>query len=79
MMIFYYKMRQYCYKMRQLLYYKMRQILLTNASGFLLQNVTGLLHFATDTTKCVNFIRKCDSYGKLRRLIQKGVGTEGNF
>ena len=37
--------------------------LLQKASGFLLQN-------ATVITKCDNFITKCDSYYKMRRLLQ---------
>ena len=56
-------------------YYKMRQIcdsyfttkcdrrLLQNTSGFLLENTTV-------TTNCNNFITKCDSYYKIRRLLQ---------
>ena len=38
-------------------YYKMRQILLQNARSILLQNTTGLY-------------TKCDSYYKMRRLLQ---------
>ena len=37
--------------------------LLQNASGFLLQN-------ATVVTNCDDFIIKCDSYCKIRRLLQ---------
>ena len=44
--------------------------LLQNASGFLLQNATVLLQNVTVTTNCNNFITKCDSYYKMRRLLQ---------
>ena len=43
------------YKMRQAFYYKMQQ--------FIIQN-------ATVITNCNNFITKCDSYCKMRRLLQ---------
>ena len=49
--------------MRHLFYYKMRQSLLQNASAFLLQN-------ATVTKKCDDFITKCESYYKMRRLLK---------
>ena len=44
--------------------------LLQNASGFLLQNATALLQNATVITKCDDFIRKYESYYKMRRLLQ---------
>ena len=44
--------------------------LIQNASGFLLQNATILLQNAADITNCDNFISKCDSYYKMRRLLQ---------
>ena len=44
--------------------------LLQNASGFLLQNATVSLQNATVNTNCGNFITKCDSYYKMRRLLQ---------
>ena len=49
------------------LYYKMRQILLQNATAILLQN-------ATVITNCDDFITKCDSYYKMRRLLK--IATE---
>ena len=39
-------------------YYKVRQVLLQSA---------------TDITKCDNFITKCDSYYKVRRLLQSAT------
>ena len=39
-------------------------------SGFLLQYVTVLLQNATVIANCDDFITRCDSYYKLRRLIQ---------
>ena len=44
--------------------------LLQNASGFLLPNATALLQNATVITNCDNFITKCDSNYKIRRLTQ---------
>ena len=44
--------------------------LLQNASGFLLRNATDLLQNATGNTNSDNFITKCDSYYKMRRLLQ---------
>ena len=44
--------------------------LLQNASGFSLQNATVLLQNVTVTTNCNSFITKCDSYYKMRRLLQ---------
>ena len=43
--------------------------LLQNASEFLLQNATTLLQNATGITNCGDFITKCDSYYKMRRLL----------
>ena len=44
--------------------------LLQNTSDFLLQNATVLLQNATVITNWDDFITKCDSYYKLRRLLQ---------
>ena len=56
-------------------YYKMRQMLLQNATAILLQNVTGLLlENTTVITKCDDFVTKCDSCYKMRRLLQ--IATE---
>ena len=44
--------------------------LLQNASGYLLQNTTVLLKFLTVITKCVNLIKECDSYYRMRHLLQ---------
>ena len=44
--------------------------LLQNVPGFLLQNVKLLLLNATIIIKCDNFTTKCDSYFKMRRLLQ---------
>ena len=44
--------------------------LLQNASGFLLQNATVLLQNVTVIANCNDFIRKCDTYYKMRRLLQ---------
>ena len=44
--------------------------LLQTASGFLLQNVKVFLHNATVIINCDNFIIKCDSYCKMRFLLQ---------
>ena len=55
-----------------IVYYKMRQVLLQNATAILLQNATGfLLQNTTVITKCDDFITKCDSYYKIRRLYCK--------
>ena len=67
--------------MRQLFYHKMRhKFVIQNAFGFLLQNVSGFyykMHFATVLlqnntvfTNCNDYITKCDSYYKMRRLLQ---------
>ena len=47
------------------LYYKMRQILLENAKALLLQNATEVYYKMHDV-----FITKCDSYYKMRLLLQ---------
>ena len=44
--------------------------LLQNASAFLLQNATVLLQNTKVITNCDNFIIKCDSHYKMRRLLQ---------
>ena len=44
-----------CYKLRQLFYYKVQH---------------RLLQIATDITKCDGFITNCDSYYKVRWLLQ---------
>ena len=44
--------------------------LLQNASGCLLQSAIVLLQIAAVVTNCNNFITKCDSYFKMRRLLQ---------
>ena len=49
---------------------KCERNLLQNASGFLLQNATVLLENATIITHYDDFITKCDSYYKTRRLLQ---------
>ena len=41
-----------------------------NASGFLLQNATVLLQNAIAITNCDDFTTICDSYYKMRHLIQ---------
>ena len=46
-------------------YYKMYQV-------SLLQNATVLWQYTTIVTKCIDFITKCDSFYKLRRLLQNG-------
>ena len=48
--------------------------LLQNASGFLLQNATVLLKNATVITKWDDITTKCDSYYKMRCLLQ--IATE---
>ena len=53
--------------MRQLFYYKLLQTLLKNAPAFLLQNATDILQKVTVTTKCNDFITKCDVYYKMRQ------------
>ena len=40
---------------------------------FLLQNATVLLQIATVITKYIDFIKKCDSYYKMRRLLQNAL------
>ena len=47
------------------LYHKMRKILLQNATAILLQNVTEVYYKMRRF-----FISKCDSYYKMRRLLQ---------
>ena len=49
---------------------KCDRIFLQNVSGFLLQNATVLLQNVTVTTSRDNFITKCDSYYKMRPLLQ---------
>ena len=44
--------------------------LLQNVSSFLLQHVTILLQNATDITNYDDFITKCNSLYKTRRLLQ---------
>ena len=44
--------------------------LLQNASDFSSQHATVLLQNATVITTCEDFITKCDSYCKMRRLLQ---------
>ena len=58
------------YKMRQIFLQNAAAILLQNASGFLLQNETVLLQNATVISSCDNFITKCGSYYKMRRILQ---------
>ena len=63
-------------------YYKVRKVLLqsvtasfvTKCDGLLLQSATAfLLQSATGITKCDNFITKCDSYYKVRQLLQSAT------
>ena len=56
--------------MRQILLQNVTAILFQNASGFLLQIATFLSLNATVITNCNDFITKCDSYNKIRRLLQ---------
>ena len=49
--------------MRQLSYYKMRQNFITKCVRLFIANATAI-------TKCDDFITKCDSYYKMRRLLQ---------
>ena len=58
------------YKMQQILLQHATAVLLQNASGFLLQNVTDSLENTTVVTNCSNFLRKCDSYYRMRRFLQ---------
>ena len=44
--------------------------LLQHASSFLLQNVTVLLQNAMVIPNCDHFITKCNSYYKMRRILQ---------
>ena len=48
--------------MQQILLQNFEAILLQNASGFLVQNATVIVVF-------VDFIKKCDSYPRLQRLL----------
>lgn len=48
--------------MQQILLQNFEAILLQNASGFLVQNATVIVVF-------VDFIKKCDSYSRLQRLL----------
>ena len=56
--------------MRQLFYYKIRQRFITKCVRFFLQNATFLLQNATVITNHDDFITKCASYYKMRRLLQ---------
>ena len=47
---------------------------LQNVSGFLLQSATDLLQNAIVIPKCHDFITKCNSYHKMRRLLQIATG-----
>ena len=47
--------------------------LLQNALGILFQNATVLLQNVTVVTKCVDFIINCNSYYKMRRLLQNAL------
>ena len=58
-------------------YYKMRQMLLQNATAILLQNMTKCVKFFI--TKCDSFIAKCDSYYKMRRLLELRQYRVHNF
>ena len=49
---------------------KYDQSLLQNASGFLLKYATVLLQNTTGITKRDDFITKCESYYKMRYLLQ---------
>ena len=55
--------------MQQILLQNFEAILLQNASGFLVQNAIVLLQFATVIVVFVDFIKKCDSYSRLQRLL----------
>ena len=48
----------------------MRQKLIAKFDRFFIIKCDSLLQNATVTTKCDNFITKCDSYYKMRRLLQ---------
>ena len=56
---------------------KYNRSLLQNTLRFSLQNPTVLLQNATGFTKCDDFITKCDSYYKMRRLIQVATAHRG--
>ena len=58
---------------------KCERNLLQNASGFLLQNATVLLENATIITHYDDFITKCDSYYKTRRLLQTATAHPWKF
>ena len=49
---------------------KCEKSLLQNTSDFLVQNATALLQNATVVTSWDDFITKCNSYYKMRRLLQ---------
>ena len=66
-----------CYKVRQILLQNATAILLQNVTAILLQNATGVYYkmqfFLQNTiviTHSDDFITKCDSYYKIRRLSQ---------
>ena len=48
----------------------MRQYFVTTCDRSFLQNATVLLQNATVITICDDFITKCNSYYKMRRLLQ---------
>ena len=60
-----------CYKIGQIVLQNATAILLQDATAILLQNASGfLLQNATVITNCNDFITKCGSYYKMRRLLQ---------
>ena len=63
--------------MRRLFYYKMRQKFIIKCDGNLLQNATVLLENAQVITRWDNFIIKCDSCHKMRRLLR--IATVHSF
>ena len=56
-----------------ILLHKCDRSLLQNAPGFLLQNATVLLQNAAVIAKCDDFITKCNSNYKIRRLLQTAL------